>query len=289
MTTSRMKTPSKIAFQGAKGAYSDLAARKIFPNATTIPCPAFEDAFKSLSSKKVDFAVIPIENTIAGRVSDVHHLLPEAGLYIVGEHFQPIRHALMGPKGSTLNTITHVHSHVMALPQCRNFIRQSKLIPVTHSDTAGAAQEISEKQDPTQAAIASEIAAEIYGLKILKKNIQDTNTNVTRFVILANKPITPPKNSAVITSFVFNVRHIPAALYKALGGFATNGINMLKLESYVDENFSAARFYCEVEGHPDTPAMHNAFEELGFYANNIKMLGTYPSARKTIKKAQKKA
>lgn len=269
----------KIAFQGENGAYSDLATRQIFAGCTPLPCHTFDDAFKALTTKKVDYAVIAMENTIAGRVSDVHHLLPEAGLFIIGEHFLPIRHALMAPPKATLKTITHVHSHAMALPQCRKFINEHNLKPIIHADTAGAARDIAKLNDTTQAAIASEIAAEIYGLKILKKSIQDTDTNVTRFIILARKPIIPPKSETVITSFVFDVRHIPAALYKALGGFATNGINMMKLESYVGENFTAARFYAEVEGHPDTPAMHNAFEELGFYADKIKVLGAYPSAR----------
>lgn len=269
----------KIAFQGENGAYSEQATRKIFEGCTPIPCLTFDDAFKALSTKKVDYAVIAMENSIAGRVSDVHHLLPEANLFIIAEYILPIRHAIMAPHGTTLKNITHVHSHAMALPQCRKFINDNGLIPVIHPDTAGAARDIAQLNDKTQAAIASEIAADIYGLKILKKSIQDTDNNETRFVVLARKPVIPPQSETVITSFVFDVRHIPAALYKALGGFATNGINMLKLESYVGENFTAARFYAEVEGHPDNPAMHNAFEELGFYANDIKILGTYPSVR----------
>lgn len=273
---SKIKKPVKVAFQGAPGAYSDLACRAVFPGVETLPCAAFEDAFAAVTSGRADLAMIPIENTLAGRVADVHHLMPGSGLYIVAEHFQPIRHCLLGTREATLKTIKRVHSHVMALPQCRKIIREMKLKPIVHEDTAGAAAKVADEKDPTQAAIASELAASIYGLKILKKNVQDRDDNITRFVILARNALIPPKGKPAITSFVFGVRHIPAALYKALGGFATNGVNLTKLESYVGKGFSAAEFYCEVEGHPQDRAMELAFEELGFYASHINILGTFP-------------
>ncbi len=282
--------PNVIAFQGALGAYSDLSCRAVFPRAKTLPCASFEDAFQALAKGQADLAMIPIENTLAGRVSDVHHLLPAAGLYIIGEHFQPIRHCLLGTKDARIEQVRRVHSHVMALPQCRKTIRDMKLQPVVHEDTAGAAAKIAADGDPTQAAIASELAAQIYGLKILKKDVQDRDDNVTRFVILSRTPVLPSaRDKKVMTSFVFGVRNIPAALYKALGGFATNGVNMTKLESYLGEGFSAARFYCEVEGHPDSAAMRLAFEELGFFASDVKRLGTYPQhAFRKAKKSGKK-
>lgn len=283
--------PRTIAFQGAPGAYSDLSCRAVFPEAETVPCSSFEDAFAAVSKGHADLAMIPIENTLAGRVADVHHLMPASGLYIIGEHFQPIRHCLLGIKGSKIEGLKRVHSHVMALPQCRKAIREMKLHPVVHEDTAGAAAKVAHDGDVTQAAIASELAAKIYGLHILKRDIQDRDDNVTRFVILSKTPLTPKsKDGAVMTSFIFGVRNIPAALYKALGGFATTGINMTKLESYLGEGFSAAEFYCEVEGHPDDKSMQLAFEELRFYATDIKVLGTFPlhpfrRMRKSVKSA----
>jgi len=278
--------PRRIAFQGAPGAYSDLACRAIFPKAETMPCSGFEDAFIAVSKGVADLAMIPIENTLAGRVADVHHLMPASGLFIIGEHFQPIRHCLLGTKGAKIGQVKRVHSHVMALPQCRKIIREMKLHPVVHEDTAGAAAKVAHDNDPTQAAIASELAAGIYGLQILKRDVQDRDDNVTRFVILSKTPQTPKLSATpVMSSFVFGVRNIPAALYKALGGFATNGINMTKIESYLGEGFSAAKFLCEVEGHPDDDAMKRAFDELAFYATDIKLLGTFPlhPFRKTVK------
>ena len=290
-TFSKIPNPRRVAFQGAPGAYSDLACRAVFPAAETMPCSAFEDAFTAVTKGTADLAMIPIENTLAGRVADVHHLMPESGLYIIGEHFQPIRHCLLGIKGSKINQLRRVHSHVMALPQCRNSIRELKLHPVIHEDTAGAAAKVAHDGDPTQAAIASELAAEIYGLSILKRDMQDRDDNVTRFVILSKNHILPKQDETpVMSSFVFGVRNIPAALYKALGGFATNGVNMTKIESYLGDGFSAAEFYCEVEGHPEDRSMQLAFEELEFFATDIKVLGTYPlhPFRRTAKSKKKR-
>ncbi|HRQ62177.1 MAG TPA: prephenate dehydratase, partial [Alphaproteobacteria bacterium] len=239
-----------IAFQGAHGAYSDLSCRTVFPGLPTLPCNSFEDAFEVVRGGEADLAMIPVDNTIAGRVADVHHLMPGGDLFIIGEHFQPVHHALLGVKGSKLESLTTVHSHIHALPQCKKFIKAQGLKGVVHADTAGAAREIAEKNDPAHAAIASTLAAEIYGLEILKTDIQDRANNVTRFVILSREPETPDEKSPTITSLIFEARNIPAALYKCLGGFATAGFNLTRLESYVNENFEAARFYVDIEGHP---------------------------------------
>jgi prephenate dehydratase len=278
----------QIAFQGAPGAYSDLACRTLFPNLQTLPCNSFEDAFLAVNNREADLAMIPVDNTIAGRVADVHHLIPEGGLYITGEFFLPIQHCLLGLKGAKKEGLKHVHSHIHALPQCRKFISRLGLKGHVHADTAGAAEEVSRKNDPEHCAIASSLAAEIYGLEIFEKDIQDAQHNTTRFLILAPEPEIPPlkKDEAYITSLTFAVRHIPAALYKSLGGFATNGISLAKLESYVDENFQAAQFYCDLEAHPESAAYKRAFEELQFYARNVKFLGAYKShpLRKTYRR-----
>ena len=268
----------KISFQGALGAYSDQACRELYPEAETLPCTTFEDAFEAVMNGYSDLAVIPIDNTLAGRVADVHHLLPTSGLHIIGEHFLPIRHCLLGIKGASLYDITHVHSHVHALPQCRKFIRNNNLKPIVHADTAGAAAEIASINNKTQAAIASTLAAEIYNLDIIVEGVQDDDSNKTRFIVLATEAVAQEINDDVITSFFFEVRNIPAALYKALGGFATNGINMLKLESYVDQGFTAAQFYCEVEGHTRSEAFNLAMQELSFFAKDIKILGSFPKS-----------
>ena len=268
----------KISFQGAQGAYSDQACRELYPDADTIACTSFEDAFEAVAKGDADLAVIPIDNTLAGRVADVHHLLPTSGLHIIGEHFLPIRHCLMGCEGTSLKSVTHVHSHIHALPQCRRFIRENKFKSSVHADTAGAAAQIAVMKDKTQAAIASALSAQIYGLDILAENIQDDDSNKTRFIVLSPEIESCDVHDNVITAFVYTVRNIPAALYKTLGGFATNGINMLKLESYVDAGFNAAQFYCEVEGHPRSEGVSLALEELGFYAKDIRLLGTFPKS-----------
>ncbi len=266
-----------ISFEGAYGAYSHIACRQVFPELKNLPCNTFDDAFRAVSDRKADLAMIPVENTLAGRVADVHRLLPKSGLYIIGETFLTIRHNLLGIKGSKLDDVREVHSHIHAIPQCNKFIVSHGLRAITSADTAGAAKEIAETGDPAIAAIASDLAAEIYGLKILEKDIQDESHNATRFLILAREPqiLSPTETSDFITSVFFKVRNIPAALYKALGGFATNGINLTKLESYVDKNFQAALFYCDLESHADTPSMKLAFEELNFYAEEVHVIGTY--------------
>jgi prephenate dehydratase len=268
-----------IAFQGARGAYSDMACRAVHPELTTLACASFEDTFAAVSAGRARLAMIPIENSVAGRVADIHHLLPESGLHIIGEHFQKVDHQLLAPKGATMETIREVHSHVQALSQCRNFIREAGLKPVVHADTAGAAAEVAERGKPSQAAIASELAAEIYGLKTLKRDIEDAEHNTTRFLIMAQEPADPdPAEGPVITTFVFRVRSVPAALYKSLGGFATNGVNLTKLESYIlDGAFTVAQFYADIEGHPDQRPVRLALEELSFFSREVKILGVYPA------------
>ena len=268
-----------IAFQGLPGAYSDLSCRSVFPDMTTLPCASFEDAFAAVHEGRARLAMIPVENSVAGRVADIHHLLPDGGLHIVGEHFQRVNHQLLALKGATLAGLQTVRSHIQALSQCRNAIRALGIQPVTHADTAGAAAEIAKLGDPHHAAIASSLAAEIYGLDILKADIEDARHNTTRFVILAREPKVPPPGSGpVVTSFVFRVRSVPAALYKALGGFATNGVNMTKLESYMlGGRFTAVQFYADVEGHPDDRPLRLALEELDFFARDVKILGVYPA------------
>ncbi len=269
----------KISFQGAYGAYSDLACREVFPNAQTFPCNTFEDAFAAVQTGTTDMAMIAIDNTLAGRVADVHHLMPKSGLSIIAEHFLKIEHALLGIKGSKIEGLKHVHSHVHALPQCRKIIKELGLTAHVHADTAGAAEEVSKKGDPSHAAIASKLAGSIYGLDVLRADIQDADHNTTRFVVLARdaKLIEPQEGKTYITSFVFRVRNIPAALYKAMGGFATNGVNMIKLESYVNPQFQVAQFYAEVIGHPAYKPFQLAIEELGFFADEVSILGTYES------------
>jgi prephenate dehydratase len=250
-----------------------------YPEWEALACASFEDVFASVESGEADLAMIPIDNSIAGRVADIHHFLPTSGLHIIGEHFLRIQFTLMGVPGSTLQTIRTVHSHVHALGQCRKVIRELGLVPVISGDTAGAAREISELVDPTQAAIAPALAAEIYGLTILREDVEDEDHNTTRFVVLSREPDPAAADAGpVVTSFVFNVRNLPAALYKALGGFATNGVNMTKLESYmVGGEFTATQFLAEVDGHPDDPPLKRAFEELSFFTTDVKVIGVYPA------------
>lgn len=265
-----------IAFQGAPGAYSDVACRAVFPGLQTVPCAAFEDAFAAVRDGAVDLAMIPVDNTIAGRVADVHRLMPKSDLYIIAEHFQPIHHHLLAVKGTSPSELKYVHSHVHAIPQCRKAIARLGLKAIVHADTAGAAKDVAERGDRLHAAIASDLAAGIYGLDILERDIHDEHHNTTRFLVLSKEPqIPPPDKGTVLTSLLFEVRNIPAALYKTLGGFATNGISMTKLESYVDPNFQAARFYCEVEGHPESEPFKLALEEMGFFARDVQFIGSY--------------
>jgi len=272
-----MEKAQKISFQGAHGAYSDIACREVFPQIETIPCDTFEEAFAAVQSGATDLAMIPIDNTLAGRVADVHHFLPKSGLSIIGEHFLKIEHALLGVKGAKIENLKHVHSHLHALPQCRKIIKELGLKPHVHGDTAGAASEVAEKNDPLHAAIASKLAGQIYGLEVLRGDVQDADHNTTRFIILSREAVTPAykESETYITSFIFSVRNIPAALYKAMGGFATNGINMVKLESYINPAFQVAQFYVDVIGHKDSTPLKLAMEELKFFANELTVLGSY--------------
>src|SRR5437667_7418659 len=267
-----------IAFQGAPGAYSDLACRRVFPEMATLPCAQFEDAFAAVRECRARLAMIPIENSVAGRVADIHHLMPDSGLHIIGEHFERVNHHLLAVPGATIDTLRRVRSHVHALSQCRKLIRALRLEPVVAADTAGAAAEIAGRNDPTVAAIASELAGQIYGLVSLKENIEDAEHNTTRFLIMSREPQRAPRAGLTVTTFVFNVKNVPAALYKALGGFATNGVNMTKLESYmVGGNFTATQFYADVEAHPDDRPLKLALEELAFFSTEVKILGVYPA------------
>ena len=273
------KATNIIAFQGLAGAYSHMACAKAYPELQPVPCQTFEEMFAAVSDGKAKFAMTPIENSVAGRVADIHRLLPASGLNIVAEFFFRINHHLLAPKGASLKTIKIVRSHVHALAQCGKVIHQLGLEPIVHADTAGAAAELAERDDKQEAAIASSLAGEIYGLKSLKRNIEDADHNTTRFVVLSREPISIKKKSKpIITSFVFRVRNVPAALYKALGGFATTGVNMTKLESYmIGGSFSATQFYADVDGHPEDPALKLALEELAFFSHEVKILGTYPA------------
>jgi len=269
----------KIAFQGELGANSHLAIAEAYPDAEPLPCATFEDALAAISSGEAALGMIPIENSVAGRVADIHHLLPASGLYIVAEWFLPIRHQLMAVKGVTLKDIKTVESHVHALGQCRRTIRKLGIKPIVAGDTAGSARDIAQRGDRTCAAIASRLAAQIYGLDILAEDIEDEAHNTTRFVVLAREEKWAPQDSGpLVTTFVFNVRNVPAALYKAMGGFATNGVNMTKLESYmVDGNFFATQFYADVDGHPHDRGLAFAIEELKFFSKEFRIIGVYPA------------
>ena len=270
---------NRISFQGEPGANSDTACRNMFPDMEPLPCPTFEDAFSAVETGKADLAMIPIENTIAGRVADIHHLLPESKLHIVGEYFLPIHFQLMVLPGVDRKEIRTVHSHIHALGQCRKYIRKNGWKPMVAGDTAGAAKLVSELQDRSMAALAPRLAAELYGLTILEENVEDTDTNVTRFVVLTrNKHWVerPSADARMMTTFMFRVRNVPAALYKAMGGFATNGVNMTKLESYQLGAFTATLFYADIEGHPDDPSVRNALDELKFFSKEVRILGVYP-------------
>lgn len=266
-----------IAFQGEAGANSHIACREAFPDMISLPCDTFEDVFAAVSEGRARLGMIAIENSLAGRVADVHHLIPGSGLYIVGEHFLPVRHQLLGLKGTKIEDIKTVHSHVHAIGQCRRVIRELGLKAVVAADTAGAARQIAEEGDPSRAAIASSLAASIYGLDILRPNIEDAAHNTTRFIVMANEPNdADPEDEPVITSFIFRVRNVPAALYKALGGFATNGVNMTKLESYqLEGTFNASQFYADIEGHPSSRNVRLALEELEFFTSELRILGVY--------------
>ena len=274
-----MSKPLILAYQGEPGANSDIVCREMFPNGTPLPCASFEDALSAIKEGRADLGVIPIENSIAGRVADIHQFLPESGLHIIGEYFLPIRFQLLAIPGATLQTIKSVHSHVHALGQCRKIIREHGWRAVIAGDTAGSAREVAEWNDPTRASLATALAGEIYGLNTLAQNVEDEKNNTTRFVILSRTPQwAKPNNGPTVTTFLFRVRNVPAALYKALGGFATNGVNMTKLESYmVGGSFSATQFLADVDGHPEDPNLKLALEELEFFSKEVKILGVYPA------------
>lgn len=271
------QTTARVSYQGEPGANSHLACKEVFPQLEPVPCATFEDALAAVKSGETRYAMIPIENSVAGRVADIHHLLPTSGLYIVGEHFLRVRHQLMALPKASLQTVKKALSHTQALGQCRNTLRKLGLTPVPEADTAGSARIVSEMGDTTLAAIASSLAAEIYGLKILKNDIEDEKHNTTRFVILSpEQDDAVAGNGPMVTTFIFRVRNIPAALYKAMGGFATNGVNMTKLESYqLDGRFVATMFYSDIEGHPDDAHVKRALEELAYFCTELKILGAY--------------
>jgi prephenate dehydratase len=268
-----------ISFQGELGANSDMACRAAFPDMATLPCPTFDAAMGAVQARSARLAMIPVENSIAGRVADLHSLLPHTRLKIVGEHFQRVEHCLVALPGATLKSIKSVKSHVQALAQCRNFLHKHRFEPVVHADTAGAAREVAEIGDKNVGAIASSLAAKIYNLKVLARNIEDAEHNTTRMLVFSRDEAKPDwRNEPCMTAFLFRVKSRPAALYKALGGFATNGVNIVKLESYLSgARFEQAQFYAEVEGHPEQRSLQLAFEELGFFSDEFKELGSFPT------------
>ncbi len=271
-------TSQTIAYQGEPGANSHIACEDAYPGWTTLPCATFEDAFAAVTEGRAALGMIPIENTVAGRVADIHILMPVAGLHIVGEYFLPIHFQLLGPKGATLRGVRSVHSHVHALGQCRKIIRTLGASAQVAGDTAGSAREVAEWNDPARASLATRLAGEIYGLDTLAENVEDEAHNTTRFVILSREPSEILPDGPVMTTFVFRVRNVPAALYKALGGFATNAVNMTKLESYmVEGEFTATQFLADVEGRPGDPPLRRALEELSFFSREVRILGTYPA------------
>ena len=268
----------RIAYQGEPGAYSHAACREARPDFEPLACPTFEEAFEIVESGGASCAMIPIDNSLGGRVALVHHLLRDSSLHIVAEHFHRVRHCLLSLPGAEPEAIRRVKSHPHALLQCRERIRELDLEPVESFDTAGAAREIVEEGDPSVAAIASRIAGETHGLDVVREGFEDHPNNVTRFVVMSREPVkVDPAAGTCITAYVFEVKSVPAALYKGLGGFATNGVNLSKIESYLDASFSVAEFYIEFEGHRDSPAVRNAVEELGFFSTTLNWLGTWPA------------
>ena len=279
MSGSAIKNAKRVAFQGEAGAYAHLAAREALPHAVAVPCPTFDEAAEAVRKGETDLCIIPVENSLMGRIADIHHLLPDAGLHIVGEHFLRIRHQLLGIKGAKLSGLKRVFSQGPALAQCLKVIRSLKLEAENWHDTAGSAHHIAELNDPTVAAIASALAGELYGLEVLKANVEDESHNMTRFLIMSREPDDAPNQGKIITTFVFRVRNVPAALYKAMGGFATNGVNMTKLESYqLGGSFNATQFYADIEGHPEDRSVKLALEELAFFTSKLTVLGIYPAS-----------
>ena len=279
MSGTAVKNAKRVAFQGEAGAYAHLAARQVLPHAQAVACPTFDEAAEAVRKGETDLCIIPVENSLMGRIADIHHLLPDAGLHIVGEHFLRIRHQLLGLKGAKLSGLKRVFSQGPALAQCLKVIRALKLRAENWHDTAGSAHHVAELKDPTIAAIASALAGELYGLEVLKANVEDESHNMTRFLIMSREPDDAPNDGKIITTFVFRVRNVPAALYKAMGGFATNGVNMTKLESYqLGGSFNATQFYADIEGHPDDRSVKLALEELAFFTSKLTVLGIYPAS-----------
>lgn len=277
-----MSDPNRtISFQGELGANSHMACQAACPDLEPLPCHSFEDMLGAVQEGRALCAMVPVENSVAGRVADIHHLLPESGLFITGEHFQRVNAMLLGVKGSSIDQVKEIHSHVHALGQSRKLMRELGAKPVQHPDTAGAARDVAARGDPTIAAIGPRLAAEIYGLDILRESVEDAEHNTTRMLIMGREPIVPPPGQGrCVTTIIFRVRSVPAALYKAMGGFATNGINLTKLESYmVGGSFEAAQFYVDADGHPEETPMRNALEELRFFCppDAVQILGTYPA------------
>lgn len=276
-----VRNVGKIAFQGELGAYSHQACQAVYPNAQAVACKTFESAIATVKRGDADIAMLPVENSTYGRVADIHYLLPESGLHIIGEHFERVHINLMGVPGAKLEDVKSAKSHTVLLGQCRKFLKQHKLNPVTGADTAGAAKDIAALGDKTQGALAGDLAAEIYGLEVLAHHIEDNQNNTTRFLIMSPDPVeTPQSDKELITTFVFHVRNIPAALYKAMGGFATNGVNMVKLESYmIGGSFTATQFYADIVGHPDDAPVRRALDELGYFTTHLEILGVYAADR----------
>lgn len=277
-----MTAKPKVAYQGIAGAYSHLACSNALPDHEPMPCQSFEDMLSAVQDGEAERAMVPVENSVAGRVADIHHLLPESGLFIVGEYFQRVNHMLLGVPGAAIDDLKEVRAHPQSLAQCRRLIKRLGLRRVNHADNAGAAEEVAKLGDRSVAAIASSLAAKMYGLDTLIDSIEDAAHNTTRFLVMARHGVMPPANNGpCVTTIVFQVRSVPAALYKALGGFATNGINLTKLESYIIEgSFEAAQFYIDAEGHPDEPGMQHALDELRFFCpkGKVRILGTYPAS-----------
>ena len=271
--------PQKIAFQGELGAYGHQACAEARPDFAPLPCETFDDAIESVRNGDADLGMIAVENSTYGRVADVHSLLPESGLHIVDESFVRVHVNLLGKTDAPLDGIKHAYGHPVILPQCGKFLREHKITPHAVSDNARAAREVAEGDDLTAGALASELAAEIYGLEVFARHIEDSDRNTTRFLVMARDPDYTRRGAyGMMTSFVFRVRNIPAALYKAMGGFATNSVNMTKLESYmVGGSFTATQFYSDIEGHPEDPAVQRALEELGYFTNMLEILGVYPA------------
>ncbi len=270
-----------IAFQGSLGAYSHQACAEAYPDATALPCQTFDDALKSVAEGRADLAMMPVQNSTYGRVPDIHRLLPDSGLHIVGEHYVRVHISLMVQKGVTLDQIKTAHSHPVLLGQCSGFLEKHNISPVKDADTAGAAEKVAKSGDPTRGALASALAADLYGLDILADKIEDQGNNTTRFLVVSKTAEIPVMDDAEYkTTFVFQVRNIPAALYKAMGGFATNGVNMVKLESFmVDGSFAATAFYADIIGHPEDEAVARAMAELDYFTSKVDILGVYKSAR----------